>query len=59
MECVINDNNFLLKKYDDSVEYNVILNKFLDREKKFVYIVIIICSDVVIFFLSVIIEFIV
>lgn len=59
MECVINDNNFLLKKYDDSVEYNVILNKFLDREKKFVYIVIIICSDVVIFFLSVIIKFIV
>lgn len=59
MECVINDNNFLLKKYDDSVEYNVILNKFLDREKKFVYIVIVICSDVVIFFLSVIIEFIV
>lgn len=59
MECVINDNNFLLKKYDDSVEYNVILNKFLDREKKFVYIVIIICSDVGIFFLSVIIEFIV
>lgn len=59
MECVINDNNFLLKKYDDSVEYNVILNKFLDREEKFVYIVIIICSDVVIFFLSVIIEFIV
>lgn len=59
MECVINDNNFLLKKYDDSVEYNVILNKFLDREKKFVYIVIIICSDVGIFFLSVIIKFIV
>lgn len=59
MECVINDNNFLLKKYDDSVEYNVILNKFLDREKKFVYIVIVICSDVGIFFLSVIIEFIV
>lgn len=59
MECVINDNNFLLKKYDDSVEYNVILNKFLDREKKFVYIVIIICSDGGIFFLSVIIEFIV
>lgn len=59
MECVINDNNFLLKKYDDSVEYNVILNKFLDREKKFVYIVTIICSDVGIFFLSVIIEFIV
>lgn len=45
VECAINDNNFSLKKYDDSAEYNVILNKSLDREKKSVHIVTITCSD--------------
>lgn len=45
VECAINDNNFSLVKYDDSAEFNVILNKTLDREKKSVHHVTITCSD--------------
>ncbi|XP_061164103.1 protocadherin-9-like [Saccostrea echinata] len=45
VECAINDDNFKLKKYDNSAEFNVVLDKALDREKKSVHQVIIRCSD--------------
>lgn len=45
VECAINDDKFKLKKYDNSAEYNVILDKALDRETKSVHQVNITCSD--------------